>query len=65
MEIVILKDVLITLALAIVVLFICHQVRVPVIVGFILTGILAGPHVFGLIKAAQQVEALAEIGVVL
>jgi len=65
MEILILNDVLITLALAIVVLFICHQVRVPVIVGFILTGILAGPHVFGLIKAVQQVEVLAEIGVVL
>ncbi|MCK9375763.1 MAG: cation:proton antiporter [Syntrophobacterales bacterium] len=65
MEIQILSDLLITLALAIVVLFICHQVRVPVIVGFILTGILAGPHVFGLIKAVHQVEVLAEIGVVL
>ncbi|MDD2903923.1 MAG: cation:proton antiporter [Syntrophales bacterium] len=65
MEIQILSDLLITLALAIVVLFICHQVRVPVIVGFILTGILAGPHVFGLIKAVHEVENLAEIGVVL
>jgi len=65
MELLILNDLLITLALSILVLFICHQVRVPVIVGFILTGILAGPHVFGLIKAVQEVEVLAEIGVVL
>ena len=65
MEIQILSDLLITLALAIAVLFICHQIRVPVIVGFILTGILAGPHVFGLIKAIHEVEILAEIGVVL
>ena len=65
MEIQILSDLLITLSLAIAVLFICHQIRVPVIVGFILTGILAGPHVFGLIKAIHEVEILAEIGVVL
>ena len=65
MELLILNDLLITLALSIVVLFICHQVKVPVIVGFILTGILAGPHAFGLIKAVQEVETLADIGVVL
>jgi CPA2 family monovalent cation:H+ antiporter-2 len=39
--------------------------RVPVTVGFILTGILAGPHLLGLVKAINEVEILAEIGVIL
>jgi CPA2 family monovalent cation:H+ antiporter-2 len=38
---------------------------VPTIVGFLLTGIIAGPHGLGLIKAVHEVETLAEIGVVL
>ncbi len=65
MEILILNDLLVTLALSVAVLFICHHARVPVVVGFILTGILAGPHALALVKAVQEVETLAEIGIVL
>jgi len=35
------------------------------ILGFLLTGVLAGPHGFGLIDAVHDVESLAEIEVVL
>ncbi len=65
MEIVLLKDIVIIFALSIVVIFICHRIRVPVIVGFLLTGILAGPHGLGLVKAVHEVEILAEVGVML
>jgi len=65
MPVPILTDLVIIFGLSIVVLFICHQLRVPVTVGFILTGILAGPHLLGLIKAIHEVEILAEIGVIL
>ncbi|KAF5418109.1 MAG: Calcium-gated potassium channel MthK [Candidatus Methanogaster sp.] len=65
MEIPLLNDIVIIFGLSIAVLFIFHLIRVPAIVGFLLTGILAGPHGLGLIKAAHQVEILAEIGVVL
>ncbi|MCP5015838.1 MAG: potassium transporter KefB, partial [Ketobacter sp.] len=34
-------------------------------VGFILTGILAGPYGLGLIKAVEEVQILADVGVVL
>jgi CPA2 family monovalent cation:H+ antiporter-2 len=34
-------------------------------VGFLLTGVLAGPYGLGLIKAVHEVEVLAEIGVIL
>jgi CPA2 family monovalent cation:H+ antiporter-2 len=65
MPVPILTDLVIIFGLSIVVLFICHKLRVPVTVGFILTGILAGPHLLGLIKAIHEVEILAEIGVIL
>ncbi|MBM4284912.1 MAG: potassium transporter KefB [Deltaproteobacteria bacterium] len=65
MPVPILTDLVIIFGLSIVVLFTCHQLRVPVTVGFILTGILAGPHLLGLVKAVHEVEILAEIGVIL
>ncbi|MFP3868064.1 MAG: cation:proton antiporter [Desulfobacteraceae bacterium] len=65
MEIQILNDLIIVLALSIAVLFVCTQIGVPVIIGFILTGILAGPQALGLVKAVSEVEILAEIGVIL
>ena len=65
MEIPLLKDILILFGLAIAVLLVCHRLHVPTIVGFLLTGILAGPHGLGMISAVNEVEILAEIGVVL
>jgi len=61
----ILTDLVIIFGLSIAVLFTCHKLRVPATVGFILTGILAGPHLLGLVKAIHEVEMLAEIGVIL
>jgi len=65
MEIPLLKDILIIFALAIAVLLVCHRLRVPSIVGFLLTGLLAGPHGLSLVSAVENVEVLAEIGVIL
>ncbi len=65
MEIPLLNDIVIIFALSIAVLFVCYQFRVPAIVGFLITGILAGPYGLGLIKGVHEVEMLAEIGVVL
>ncbi|MEA1893674.1 MAG: cation:proton antiporter [Euryarchaeota archaeon] len=64
MEIPLLNDIVVIFGLSIVVLFIFHLLRVPAIVGFLLTGILAGPHGLGLVHGVHQVEVLAEIGVV-
>ncbi len=65
MEIPLLNDIVIIFGLSIIVLYICHRFQIPSIVGFLLTGILAGPHGLGLIKALHEVELLAEVGVVL
>jgi CPA2 family monovalent cation:H+ antiporter-2 len=65
MEIALLYDIVIIFGLSVVILFICHRLKVPVIVGFLLTGIIAGPYGLGLVKGVHEVEVLAEVGVVL
>jgi len=56
-------EILFGLALVIVVLF--RRFRLPSIIGFLVSGILAGPHVLALISNKHQVEQMAELGVVL
>ncbi len=65
MEILLLKDLVKIFLLAIGVLLLFHRIRIPITVGLLLTGIIAGPHGLGLISAVHDVEILAEIGVVL
>lgn len=60
-----LHDLLIVFGLGVAVVLLFHRAKVPPIVGFLITGILCGPYGFGLIAEQEQVEAMAEIGVVL
>ena len=65
MEIPLLTDIVIIFGLAVAVLLLFHFLRLPAVVGLLMTGILAGPYGFGLIGAIHEVEVLAEIGVIL
>jgi len=60
-----LLDLVVLLLVSIAVLYLSHQVRLPPIVGFLLSGVLLGPHGFGLVQGVEEVEQLAEIGVIL
>jgi CPA2 family monovalent cation:H+ antiporter-2 len=60
-----LSDVVIIFGLSMVVLFVCHRLHIPTIVGFLCTGVLAGPHGLGIIEGVHDIELLAEVGVVL
>ncbi len=65
MEIAILKDIFIIFGVSLAVLFLFHRIRIPAIVGFLLTGIVLGPYGLHLIKSPQEVKILAEIGIML
>lgn len=65
MESGLLKDIVIIFSLAIAVLLICHNLKIPDIVGFMITGLIVGPHGLGLISSVEQVEMLAELGVIM
>ncbi|MFY9570192.1 MAG: cation:proton antiporter [Blastocatellia bacterium] len=59
------NDLLILLLVSVPIAFICDRLRLPVIIGFMISGIVIGPFGFGLIRDVHAVEILAEIGVVL
>ena len=65
MEIPFLRDLIIIFLLSVAVNFIFLRIKVPTTVGFLLTGVLAGPYGLCLVKAVYGVEILAEIGVIL
>ena len=60
-----LRDIVVILGLAVVIVTVFHRFKLPSIAGFILAGIFVGPQGLGLIKDIHQVEILAEIGVAL
>ncbi len=65
MELGVLKDIVIIFALSTFVNFIFTRIKVPAIIGYLITGVIAGPHLLGLISSPDNVEVMAEIGVIL
>jgi len=61
----ILKDIVIIFALSTLVNLIFTRFKIPTIVGYLLTGVIAGPYLLSLVNARHEIELLAEIGVVL
>lgn len=59
-----LKDIVVMFSLAVLVALVCHRLRIPTVVGLIVTGVIAGPHGLGLTTEIDAVEMLAEIGVI-
>jgi CPA2 family monovalent cation:H+ antiporter-2 len=65
MEIPILSDITIIFLFAALSLYAAGKLKIPEILGYLITGVLVGPKGFGLIHAVHEVEMMAEIGVVL
>ena len=65
MELILLKDIVIIFALSTLVNLIFTRIKIPTVVGYLLTGIVAGPHLLSLVNVRHEIELLAEIGVVL
>ena len=59
-----LQLVLILLAVAVGVVVVCRLFRLPVMLGYLIVGILIGPHALGWIPDAPETRHLAEFGVV-
>jgi len=64
MELGILKDIVIVFALSTLVNLIFTRMKIPTIVGYLLTGVIAGPHLLSLVGETNDIELMAEIGVV-
>ncbi|HKR00701.1 MAG TPA: cation:proton antiporter [Pyrinomonadaceae bacterium] len=60
-----LSDLLLLLLVSVPIAFVFSRLRLPTIVGFMITGVVIGPYGLGLIKDVHAIEVLAELGVVL
>ena len=61
----IIKDIVLILLVSIPVIIIFNRMQLPSIVGFLIAGILLGPSVLKIISNPEQIEIMAEIGVIL
>ena len=60
-----LQDLVIIFGVSIGVVLLFHRLHLPSIIGFLISGAVLGPYGLNLIDDAEQVEVLAEVGVVL
>lgn len=65
MESTILTTIILLFLLSIVVNVICSRAKLPATVGFLITGILCGPSLLGIVDDQHSVDILAELGVAL
>ncbi|HSR60089.1 MAG TPA: cation:proton antiporter, partial [Robiginitalea sp.] len=65
MHLPLLQDFLIILGFSALVVFALQRLRLPSILGFLLTGILIGPYGLGLVRETEEIEIISEIGVIL
>lgn len=65
MEFPIMQEIVVIFALSIVILLLCHRLNLPAVVGFLLTGVICGPHCLALISDVDDVKELATLGIVL
>lgn len=59
------QDLLIILLVSVPVAYLCLRLKLPLLVGFMLSGMAIGPFGLGLIRELEGIEVLAEIGVTL
>ena len=65
MALAVLKNIVIIFALSTFVNYLFTKIRVPTIMGYLLTGIIVGPSLLGVIHSREEIELMAEIGVVM
>jgi CPA2 family monovalent cation:H+ antiporter-2 len=65
MVLAILKNIVIIFALSTFVNYLFTKIKIPTILGYMLTGIIVGPHILGIISSPEEIELIAEIGVIM
>ncbi|MBI4970760.1 MAG: cation:proton antiporter [Candidatus Omnitrophica bacterium] len=60
------QDLAIVMAVSAITTLLCHAIRLPVVLGYIIAGILIGPHIspYPLVVESKSIETLANLGVI-
>jgi CPA2 family monovalent cation:H+ antiporter-2 len=61
----VLGELVVVLAASVFIIYVSHKLKLPSVVGFLLTGVLIGPGGLSLVKDSETVRTLAEVGVVM
>ena len=59
-----LSDIVIILGASVLIILLFQKIKLPSIIGLLVTGVVVGPHGLSLIEARREVELLSEIGVI-
>ena len=65
MHLTIFYDIAIIFGVAIAVIYVCNLLRIPHLVGYLITGIILSPNSTSILSQGHEVETFAEIGVIL
>lgn len=65
MDIHILQSLLILIGFSTVIVFLLNRIKLPPILGFLITGVIIGPLGLKLIGSGEEIESISEIGVIL
>ncbi len=65
MDLSLLFDIAVIFALSTLVNYLFTRIKMPTIIGYLLTGVVAGPYALAIIREYHSIELMAEIGVVL
>ena len=58
------SQILLLLGCAVAVVLVFQKLRIPSILGYLLVGVLLGPHTVGPVVEAEPIQAIAEFGIV-
>ena len=61
----VLQEFVVVLAASVLIIYVSHKLRLPSVVGFLLTGVVIGPGGLSIVKNTATVDVMAEIGVVM
>lgn len=64
MELSILKDIVVIFALSTFVNLFFTKLKIPTVVGYLITGMVAGPYLLGIVASMDNIEVLADVGVI-
>ncbi|MEO9853409.1 MAG: cation:proton antiporter [Reichenbachiella sp.] len=64
MHLPLIPDIVIILGSSVLIILLFQKVKLPPIIGFLVTGVVVGPYGLSLIEARREVELLSEIGVI-
>lgn len=64
-DLLLIQDIVVILLVSLPIIFLFKKINLPSIVGFLIAGMIIGPYGFKLIQSVEQIEVMAEVGIIL